>query len=160
MESSDKSLYLCLVGIALVVVGFVATIRLANTIPHRPRRVDRSAVFLWAPAVGFPGLPRRGWWFSCSEQRGHDFCKLSSLDGNTEYEGEFVRYGDKGFVPANQLQIIPEKTAETETKIWMGHILVPIVFLRSGDVLIPKDEYGEGVRLVEGLAPAPKDSRK
>ena len=62
---------------ALLVIGFWLTDRLAKTVPGRPKDVPADAVFLWAPAVGFPGvLPRRGSWLACVEDQGQDRCSL------------------------------------------------------------------------------------
>jgi hypothetical protein len=146
MTLFEKAIYAASVGVCLLVVGLIAAYWWANQIPGRPRGVAVNAVFLWAPHVGFPG-PRRGWWLSCSEQAGHDRCKLDDVDGKTEYEGEFVPYRDKGPLPANELKIDPEKTADN--KVWIGNALVPLVFLKNGKVLIPAVEYDQGVRLLE-----------
>lgn len=150
MTLFEKATYAVAAGIALLIVGLVVAYWWAGRIPSRPKGVAANAVFLWAPHVGFPG-PRRGWWLSCSEDAGHNRCKLSDVDGNTEYEGEFVPYGDKGPVPADQLKINPEKTRDN--KVWIGSALVPLVFLQNGKVLIPASKYEEGARLLEQLKP-------
>src|SRR3954468_5180070 len=41
-------------------------------------------------------------------------CKLSDVDGNTEYEGEFIPYGDKSPVNADELKIDTEKTRDNK----------------------------------------------
>lgn len=150
MTLSQKSVYVFVAILALLILGLVGAYRLANTIPSRPKGVASNAVFLWAPAVGFPGgLPRRGWWLSCWANAGHDRCRLSDVHGNTEYEGEFVLYGDKGSAPTDQLNIEPEKTSDN--KVWVGSALVPLVFLHNGKVLIPAAKYEEGARLLQGI---------
>jgi len=86
---------------AIVVVcifGVAGAYWWANTVPSRPKGVSSNAVFLWAPYVGLPG-PRRGWWLACSEQIGHTRCTLSGVDGNTEYEGEFIPYDRNAAIP-------------------------------------------------------------
>jgi hypothetical protein len=134
--------------IILLIVGFFGMRWIANRVLGRPNRVASNATFLWAPAVGFPGgLPRRGWWLSCSENAGHDICKLSSIDGITEYEGEFLSYPDGVSLPSDHLQVDAEKT--TEYKLWIGKTLVPLVHLTNGKILIPSKEYEEGVRLLQ-----------
>jgi hypothetical protein len=109
-------------------------------------------VFLWAPNVGLPA-PRRGWWLSCSENDGHNRCKLTDVDGNTEYEGEFTPYDDKGPVPKDQLNIESEKTRDN--KVWIGSALVPLVFLQNGRVLLPASQYEESRRLLNQLKSEP-----
>lgn len=149
MTSIKKAFYIvALLAIPiLLIVWLVALEFLANRVPGRPREVARDAVFLWAPAVGFPGgLPRRGWWLACWEEAGRDLCKLSDIDGQTMYEGEFIRYGDRGSVTGKELQIDASKSMEE--KVWVGHELVPLAFLKNGEVLIPASAYDEGVRLL------------
>jgi hypothetical protein len=48
----------------------------------------------------------------CSEQSGLNYCRLSSTDGQTEYEGQFVAYGRKRVIPSNELKIDARKTRE------------------------------------------------
>lgn len=60
--------------------------------------------------------------------------------------------GDKGFLPADQLKIDPEKTRDN--KVWIGSALVPLVFLQDGKVLIPSSKYEEGARLLEQRKPS------
>jgi hypothetical protein len=148
MTRFEKAAYAVAAGIALLIVGLAVAYWWAGQIPSRPKGVAANAVFLWAPHVGLPGA-RRGWWLSCWDDAGHDRCKLSDVHGNTEYEGEFVQYGNEGSVPADQLNIDPEKTSDN--KVWVGSALVPLVFLQNGKVLIPATKYEEGVQLLQGV---------
>jgi hypothetical protein len=127
----------------LLIIWLIALKLLSNRVPGRPRDVARDAVFLWAPAVGFPGgLPRRGDWLACWEEAGHDRCKLSDRDGRTKYQGEFVRYGDRGAVAGEELQMDAIKSAEE--KVWVDDVPVPLAHLKNGDVLIPASAYDRG----------------
>lgn len=149
MRSSKRVLYT--VGIlaipVLLAAWLASTWLLATRIPSRPKLIDRSAVFLWAPAVGFPGgLPRRGWWLNCWEEAGRDRCKLSDISGRTEYEGEFVTYRGRRSVAEDELRIDAAGTADQ--KVWVGNILVPLVHLDNGQVLIPTAAYDQAVRLL------------
>ncbi len=150
MTLFEKVTYAVAGIVASLIVVLVLAYWWAGRIPSQPKGVATNAVFLWAPHVGFPG-PRRGWWLSCSDDAGHNRCKLSDVDGNTEYEGEFLPYGDNGPVPADQLKIDTEKTSDN--KVWIGSALVPLVFLQNGRVLIPAGKYEEGARLLEQLKP-------
>jgi hypothetical protein len=118
MTLFEKAIYAVAATVALLILGLVVAYWWAGQIPSRPKGVATNAVFLWAPHVGFPG-PRRGWWLSCSNHAGRNRCKLSDVNGITEYEGEFVPYGDKSPVPADQLKIDPEKT--TDNEVWKKH---------------------------------------
>ncbi len=64
-----------------------------------------------------------------------------------EYEGEFVLPGERGSVPASKLKIDPEKTRDDN--VWIGQALVPLVYLQSGDVLVPLSKYDESVHLLQ-----------
>ncbi len=145
----DKAVYAVAAVATLLIGGLVFAFWWAGRIPSRPKTVAATAVFLWAPHVGFPG-PRRGRWLSCSEDAGHNRCKLSDIDGGTKYEGEFVPYGDKAPIPADQLKIDAEKTGDNT--VWIGRALVPLVVLQNGKILIPASKYEEGKRLL----PQPK----
>jgi hypothetical protein len=50
-------------------------------------------------------------------------------------------------VPGNELNIDSEKT--TDHKVWVGNTLVPLVYLRNGDILIPLESYDAGLRALE-----------
>jgi hypothetical protein len=133
---------------ALLIVGIAGAYWRANTVPSRPRGVSSTAVFLWAPFVGFPG-PRRGWWLACSERSGQVHCMLSGVDGKTEYEGQFAPYNHDATISNDQLRIDAIKTREH--KVWIGEALVPLVYLENGQVLIPASKYEEGTRLLNQL---------
>lgn len=150
MTLFEKAVYTVAALMLLLIAGLVGAYWWARTVPSRPKGVAANAVFLWAPAVGFPG-PRRGWWLSCWENAAHNGCKLSDVDGNTEYEGEFVPYGGKPSVPIDQLKIDAEKTREN--KVFIGSTLVPLVCLENGEVLIPATKYQEGAHLLEDTNP-------
>lgn len=127
------------VGLAALLLIFtvLALFQWARTIPPRPSDVAPNAVFLWAPNVGLPAA-KRGQWLFCWENNGRNRCRLSSIGGATEYEGEFVVQSGGGPVPADQLMIDPEKTREH--KVWVGSTLVPVVVLRNGKALTPASE--------------------
>jgi len=147
-ESTPLEKFMLAMGLAgvLVIGGFFLASYWSTRIPSRPSTVAVNAVFLWAPAVGLPA-PRRGSWLSCSEQEMRDHCRLSNIDGLTEYEGWFVRYGDRGVVPAAQLKIDPDKSRRDA--VWVGSALVPLIYLQDGEILIPASKYEEGARLLE-----------
>lgn len=148
MTKPMRALLMVTAIIAVLIAGIAGAYWWANTVPSRPQGVSSNAVFLWAPYVGFPG-PRRGWWLACWEADACNRCKLNSVDGSIEYEGEFVLYGDKGPVPASELRINPTKSREH--KVWVGDALVPLVYLDNGKILIPASGYKAGTRLLDQL---------
>jgi hypothetical protein len=150
MTLFEKAAYTVGAGVAFLIAALMLAYWWAGRIPSRPQGVAVNAVFLWAPHVGFPAA-RRGWWLSCCDNAGHDRCKLTDVHGNLKYEGEFLLYGDKGFIPVDQLKIDPEKTSDNI--VWIGSALVPLVFLQNGKVLIPASKYEEGGRLLQPVKP-------
>lgn len=116
----------------------------ANTTPGRPPSVARDAVFLWAPHTGLPG-PRRGWWVGCAMENGSISCRLSNIDGAPIFAGRFLPFRTETYVPRDGLRIDRAKT-ERSTKLWIGHALVPMVYLEDGTILIPEAAYDEGTR--------------
>ena len=72
----------------------------------------------------------------CEQKPRQIWCKLSNMDGSLEYEGEFVPYSA---TEIGALEIDAEKTREN--KVWVRDALVPIVYLKSGQVLIPAESY-------------------
>ena len=140
------------VALAVAVIALIGVIIggfwWARRAPSRPAGVAANAVFIWAPHLGLPA-PRRGWWLVCWESFARNRCKLSDIDGNTEYEGEFIPYGSRGPLPADQLKIDTDETRKH--KVWVGDALVPLVYLKNGRILIPASKYEEGTHLLEQL---------
>ena len=155
LETVEKvAIILGVPSTAVLLLG-VTVYWLARTTPSRPNSVTRDAVFLWAPSVGFPGgLPRRGDWLSCRVAvGGSDLCRFSTIDGATEYEGDFTPYGNDKPLPAEALQIDPEKSVRYH--VWIRGQLVPLIYLRGGEILIPAEEYVKGAELVKKSRPTP-----
>jgi len=146
-ESTPAEKIMLAIGVvgAVLILGFFVASYWYTRVPSRPKGVSSDAVFLSAPAVGLP-TPRRGSWLSCSEQDHHNHCTLSNIEGRTEYQGEFVRFGDRGTVPAAQLRIDADKSRQDA--VWVDSALVPIVYLKDGEILIPAGKYEDGARLV------------
>lgn len=150
MSLLGKTFFALAMATASLAALVVAAYWWANTVPSRPTGVSANAVFLWAPYVGLPGA-RRGWWLGCWEEGAHNRCKLNSIDGRVEYEGDFVPYGHEGLISRSQLTIDAAKTREH--KLWVGNALVPLVYLKNGEILIPASKYEEGVHLLQQQQP-------
>jgi hypothetical protein len=130
---------------ALVTVALIAAFWWAGLTPNRPKTVQVNSVFLWAPHVGLPG-PKRGAWLFCWYSEGKDFCRLSDAHGSTKFEGEFLPYKGKSALPSDQLRIDADKSSDR--KVWVGSELIPLVYLQSGDILIPASNYKDGLQLL------------
>jgi hypothetical protein len=146
MTLLEKSIYLAAGLILLSVVVFAGAYLWTSRVPSRPVVVRSDAVFLWAPPVGLPA-PRRGNWLSCWEESQRVLCQLNNIDGALEYKGEFTEYRGKGPISPSELIIDSEKTRDD--KVWIGGALVPLVYLRSGDILVPAAKYDESMRLLQ-----------
>jgi hypothetical protein len=147
MTNTEKAVTACWVFLGLCILSVPLSYWWTNTVPARPRSVSPRAVFLWAPHVGLPS-PRRGSWLACWEDRGKSRCRLSTIDGVTAFEGDFLPYGRTGLLPTAQLTIDPRKT-ERAKKFFIGDALVPMVYLDTGAVLIPSAKYIEGKEILE-----------
>lgn len=73
---------------------------------------------------------------------------MTSLKGETEYEGTFAEYPTKHAIPSGQLKIDPERSRDH--KVWIDGALVPIVYLRNGSVLVPTEAYEQAVQTLSG----------
>ena len=72
---------------------------------------------------------------------------MDDIDGSFEYKGEFVPYAGKESPLNGAFKIDASKSCEN--KVWVDHALVPLVYLESGEILIPASKYNEGVKLLE-----------
>jgi hypothetical protein len=155
LDTVEKIAIILGVPTAIVLLLGVTIYWLSGITPSRPKSIATDAVFLWAPAVGFPGgLPRRGDWLSCRVAvGGSDHCRLSTIDGATEYEGDFTPYDNGKPLPAEALQIDPGKSVRDQ--VWIRGQLVTLIYLRGGEILIPAEEYAKGAKLVKKSRPTP-----
>jgi len=148
MTLLEKAVYLIAGIMASLILGIMIAYWWISRVPSRPVGVRADAVFLWAPAVGLPA-PRRGDWLGCWEESQQIFCRLNNIDGRLEYQGKFVAYRDKGPILTSALKINTIKSRND--KEWVGDALVPLVYLESGDILVPAIKYDESVRLLQQL---------
>jgi len=84
---------------------------------------------------------------ACWPDSSRILCQLNNIDGTLEYQGEFLPYGKKRSIPPSAVRIDAEKTRED--KVWVGEALVPLVYLQTGDILVPLVKYDESVRLLQ-----------
>lgn len=139
----------------LILVSLIGVLFLAifgeywwsNVPPKRPSDVSSNAVFLWAGHVGFPAA-KHGTWIECwtdTPERVNK-CRLTEMDGRLNYEGIFLADTGRNPAPSSDLKILSEETSQS-VNLWVraqGQ-LVPLVFLKNGTVLIPKDAFQDGM---------------
>jgi hypothetical protein len=144
-------------GIVLLILAVAAILGAywwANIPPSRPRELSANAVWLWAPSVGLPA-PKRGIWLACwnGSHDGKCRCKTIDKDGRTLYEGMFLPYRQERPVSGSDLTINIEQTQQhhIDQGIFLQGELVPLVYLKNGDVLIPAAKYEDGRRSLDAL---------
>ena len=147
MTLIDRAVYAIAVILAMLIAGYAVAYWWTSRVPGRPPGVRADAVFLWAPAVGLPA-PRRGDWLACWRENQLILCEMNHIDGAPEYKGEFVPYARSR--PTSTIALKIDTSKSGENKVWVGHALVPLVFLEGGEVLIPASKYEEGVKLLDG----------
>ncbi len=141
------------VMVSVATVGLIAALAIAvaywwaNVPPPRPKDVASGAVFLWTGHLGLPGA-KHGTWIECWADMGHaaNACRLTEMDGRVTYEGAFLADTGKTPIPQSDLEILSEQTSQS-VNLWVRSQgqLVPLVFLKDGNVLIPRDAYQEGM---------------
>jgi hypothetical protein len=133
--------------IGFIVGGIAILYWWSNVPPKRPANVSSRAVFLWAGHLGLPAL-KHGTWIECwtVSSAGNERCRLTSMDDHVEYEGAFLLNTGKAPVTESELNILSEQTSQ-HINLWVrvNGSLVPLVFLKSGRVLIPQEAYQEGL---------------
>lgn len=131
-----------LAAIAVGLIGLVARIQWAKSIPSRPESLPLNAV--WAPAPPAPlDLIPRGYWLGCwlDTSRNVDRCILTDYRGNVEFVGDYSPLTGPAPVPESRLHIAPQD--------WPGlwepthDDLVPVARLQDGTVLVPTKYLSE-----------------
>jgi len=133
------------------VTGVLGVYWWAKVPPSRPKGLSVNAVWLWAPPVGLPA-PKRGVWLSCWLEPGDGTCRCRTTDkhGRTLYEGPFRPYKQKS-VSESELPISADQTQlhRLDQGVFVNDELVPLVYLKSGEVLIPEAQYEKGRKLLD-----------
>lgn len=148
-----KTIVLFLAPIGVLILAIFGAYWWSNTPPKRPSNVSSNAAFLWAGHLGLPA-PKHGTWIECWAEPASSFnkCKLTEMDGMPAFEGLFLANTGRRPVPRVDLKIDVEPTSDTTHWIRLDGLRgAPLVFLRDGTVLIPKDRYQEGTATLQHL---------
>ena len=120
--------------------------------PPRPKSLPPTAVYYCGLALPFI-FHKNGDWVYCwfDSKQNSDRCRVTFVDGTLLYEGIFLPYRRHTPVPEDELLIDPElmKTAqeqvEVNASIQESSVpdirVIPLVFLRNCEVLIPEKVY-------------------
>jgi len=148
-----KKVTIAVVSIGTFIIAVVGAYWWSNTPPKRPSDVSANAVFLWAGHLGLPA-PKHGTWIACwtDAANGANKCRLTEMDGAPGYEGIFLPDTGRNPVPESDLKIEAEPTSDVTHWVSLGGLRgAPLVFLKDGTVLIPKDAYQDGMAKLEHL---------
>lgn len=153
MKRVSKVLMMVVAFVGVAVLVIAGAYWWANIPPKRPRGVPASAVFLWAGHLGLPA-PKHGTWIQCWTDNPNEVnrCRLTEMDGTVQYEGIFLAAAGNTPVPESDLEIESEPTGDVTHWVRLGGLRgAPLVFLKNGTVLIPKDAYQEGLAKLESV---------
>jgi hypothetical protein len=148
-----KVLMIVATVVGVAVLAIAGAYWWANVPPKRPAGVPADAVFLWAGHLGLPA-PKHGTWIECwtDTAKGVNKCKLTEMNGTPGYEGVFLADTGTSPVPESDLKIEAEPTSDVTHWVNFGGLRgAPLVFLKNGTVLIPKDAYQAGMAKLEHL---------
>lgn len=153
MSGLHKASLIIVLIIGIVAAGITGAYWWSNVPPKRPPDVSADAVFLWTGGLGLPA-PKHGTWIECwtDAAEGVNKCRLTEMDGKITYEGVFLTNTGKNPVSESDLKIDTETTSNRT--FWVRFDMLrgaPLVFLRNGIVLIPRDAYEEGMATLEHL---------
>jgi hypothetical protein len=155
MTRLEKRVVLALgVVLALLVVLLRVYSWWANIPPKRPGDVAADAVFIPSLPTPFPAS-KHGNWVSCwfDPAQNVDLCRVTDSDGHLRYEGAFIPYKGQVTVPGSDVIIDAEATNDNwfQKSVWVREELVPLVSLRNGQILIPKEAYQAGKKRLDEL---------
>lgn len=139
----------------------------ANIPPAKPANMPSTAGYYGGLATPFPAS-KRGDWVNCwfDSKQNVDRCRVTFVDGRLLYEGTYLPYHGQAPVPQEEL-VIDSKTmnraqeqvevnASSQESSEPGIQVIPLVYLRNGEVLIPEKAYGAGKKQLDELRAARK----
>lgn len=153
MKILGKALMIVAAAMGVAVLAIVGSYWWSNVPPRHPKGVSAHAVFLWAGHLGLPA-PKHGTWIQCwaDMAKGVNTCKLTEMDGTPGYEGIFLVDTGRNPVPESDLKIESEPTSDVTHWVHLDGLRgAPLVFLKNGTVLIPKDAYQDGMAELKHL---------
>ncbi len=156
-----------IVGIAILILAALLGLNYwwANVPPPRPANVPSTAVYYGGLATPFPAS-KNGEWVNCwfDPVQNVDKCRVAFADGRLLYEGVYLPYEKQMPIPQSELSLDSktmnraqeqvEVNASNQESSEPGTQVVPLVYLRDGDVLIPEKGYAAGKKRLDELRAA------
>lgn len=111
-------------------------------IPQRPHTLSSSAVYVLPNNVPL-GLFQDGYWLECwfDQHENDDRCKLADKNGNSVFEDVYVTCGIQATIPQSELAF--EEAGRRWIQLNNEKINIPVVYVRYGQILVPRSLYGE-----------------
>ena len=130
-----------LVGTVIALAGSV--LWWAEHKPRRPHSVSSNARYVLANNKSL-ALRHTGYWLECwfDPHENVDRCKLTDEKATMSFEDDFYPYIGHTPLPQSELDIRPW-TGDAWIQSPDNRISVPVVYIRYGEILIPRSLYAE-----------------
>jgi hypothetical protein len=118
--------------------------------PPRPAFMSARALYFEPAAVPF-SMHKTGNWIDCrfDEQQSVNRCVLADPWGKTLFEDVFVPYEGSSPVPEAELVFDTRQTGSLWTYSRQHGRAFPIIYLKNGQILLPRGEYESGKETVD-----------
>ena len=141
-----------IVGIVVVLGIICAAIALwrFGRPPKRPPNLSANALYIERGVVPFK-LSNSGEWLDCwfDEHERVDRCKLTNMNGWTEFEDVFLPYTGQASPSRADLVLDRRRTGQLWSGTYEKGTRYPIVYLANGTILLPRSEYDKAKRSVD-----------
>ena len=129
-----------MVGTIIILAAFV--LLWAGHKPRRPHNLSSDALYVLPNNVPFT---LHGYWLECwfDKHENVDRCKLSDENGTGVFEDVFVPCVGQIPLPQRDLVLNRQETGGTWTQSPDKRVNVPVVYVRHGQILLPRSLYAE-----------------
>jgi hypothetical protein len=134
--------------VGMVVVGAAFGLWWVGHKPRRPHTVSSNALYVLPNNVPFR-LHKTGYWVECwyDKNENVDRCKLSDENGNRVFEDVFLPCVGQTPLPQSELAFKRE-TGQTWIQSRDKGVNVPVVYVRYGQILVPRSLFAEAKQQV------------
>jgi len=131
-----------IVGTLIILAAFV--LWWAGHEPRRPHTVSSNALYVLPDNVPLR-LQQTGYWLECwlDQHENVDRCKLTDANGNGVFEDVFVPCFGQTPIPQSELVFNRQRTGKIWTQSPDKRVNVPVVYVKYGQILLPRSLYAE-----------------